>query len=176
MGKICDMVMKGPPKWFVRMIVALVILALGIQIGLYRERSSQTAQAVRAELDKKDAQLDRLKIALNDALFDLAVEREKFEIVLCESGLKHEGIWGDGGRSYGIAQFQYATFRDLRGQAGRPDLRWKNRDDQLWLLDWALRHGYGRYWTCYKSSRELGVRSQEKSNGDAVALVQGGKQ
>ncbi len=144
-----DRIMKGPPKWFIRTIVTLFILAAGFQVGLYKERSTQTAQAIRLEFEKKEAQIDRLKIALNDTTFSLEVEREKLSILLCESGISHEGIWGDGGRSYGIAQFQFATFKDLRGQAGRPDLQWKRRDDQLWLLDWALRHGYGRYWTCY---------------------------
>jgi hypothetical protein len=84
------------------------------------------------------------------------VEQEKLEILLCESGIKHDGVWGDGGKSYGVAQFQKATFNDLKEKAGRPELRWKNRADQLWLLDWALRHGYGRYWSCYSKERTGG--------------------
>ncbi len=144
-----DRIMKGPPKWLIRTIVTLFILAIGIQVGLYKERSTQTAQAIRAEFAKKDAQIDRLKIALSDAQFDCEVEREKLSILLCESGISHEGIWGDGGKSYGIAQWQKRSFVWLAGLAGKPHLQWKKRDDQIWLLDWALRHGYGRYWTCY---------------------------
>lgn len=149
-----DAAMKGPPKWFVRLMFTLALVGVGVQIGLYKERSTQTAQAVRAMIANKDGEIDALKIALNHTVFDLLIEREKLSILLCESGIRHEGIWGDGGKSYGIAQFQLATFKDLRQQAGRPDLQWKRRDDQLWLLDWALRHGYGRYWTCYGKERK----------------------
>jgi hypothetical protein len=135
---------------FLKTVIALIILTIGVQLGLFAERSTQTAQAVRETLAKKDALIDRLKIAKSEAEFDAAVEREKLHILTCESGIRHKGVWGDGGESYGVAQFQRATFRDLQTQAGRPELRWKNRDDQIWLLDWALRHGYGRYWTCYQ--------------------------
>lgn len=153
MEKLCDMVMKGPPRWMKLSILAAIILVVGVQVGMYKERSTQTAEAIKTQLDEKDAVINRLLIALNDAQFDLEIERTKLAIIECESGIKHEGVWGDGGRSYGIAQFQYRTFDWMRGQAGRPELRWKNRRDQLWLLDWALRRGYGKYWTCYSKTK-----------------------
>lgn len=157
---IYDAVMKGPPKWFIRAVIILAILTIGVQVGLYKERSTQTARAIREQLAAKDRHIDELKIVLSAVHFDLEVEREKLSILTCESGIRHEGIWGDGGRSYGIAQFQYATFKDLRTQAGRPALAWKNMRDQLWLLDWALRHGYGRYWTCYGKTKPKGTRHE----------------
>lgn len=154
---IYDVVMKGPPKWILRATFTLIVLTVGLQIGMYKERSTQTAEYIQGEFAKKNAETDKLKIAYNVVSFDLEVEKEKLSILLCESGIKHEGVWGDGGESYGIAQWQYATFKDLRELAGRPWLKWKNRDDQIWLLDWALRNGYGKYWTCY-SKRKGGQR------------------
>jgi hypothetical protein len=148
-----DAVMKGPPKWLIRATVMLGILTIGAQIGMYRERTKQTAQAIGVELGKKDALIDGYRAELNNARFDLDVEKQKLSIILCESGCKHTGVWGDGGKSYGIAQFKYKTFCELRTEAGLPALRWKNRDDQVRLLDWALRHGYGKYWTCYTGGK-----------------------
>lgn len=158
MGLLYDAVMKGPPRWFIRGLFLFLVLCIGVQLGLWHERSKQMASAINAELAKKDAAMDRLKVALNDAQYDLEVERTKLRIILCESNVRHTGVWGDGGKSYGICQFQYATFKDLREEAGRPELRWKNRDDQLWLLDWALRHGYGGRWACYKKTTEVAKR------------------
>ena len=160
-----DVIMKGPPRWFVRGAVLLLVLVVGVQLGLWQERSKNTTEAIRAETAKQAMEIDRLKIALNEARFNVEIEREKFSILTCESNIRHKGIWGDGGKSYGIAQFQLATFKDLREKAGRPELRWKNRDDQIWLLDWALRNGYGRYWTCFQKA---GSRGQDQG-----ARVQG---
>jgi hypothetical protein len=128
------------------LIVGLVLVQAGIARGRALAAPSVSIQAYNQTL------IDGLQRQLNEARFDAEVERQKLSIILCESDGKHVGTWGDGGRSYGIAQFQRATFNDLRKEAGRPDLRWKNRDDQLWLLDWALRHGYGDRWTCFKKA------------------------
>lgn len=138
-------------------IVAMAMIIVILQLGMYAGRKAE-AQAAQPSY------LDQLKIRLTAAEYELEIEREKLSIIICESDyykngvIKHEG-WGDGGKSYGIAQFQLATFRDLRAEAGRPELRWKNRDDQLWLLDWALRHGYGKYWTCYGKTDPSAPRS-----------------
>jgi hypothetical protein len=91
---------------------------------------------------------------INEALSaDLRIEREKQKILTCESGYRHDGVWGDNGKSYGIAQFQKRTFNNFKKLAGRPELSWYSQKDQLWLLDWALRHNFGKYWTCYKKGR-----------------------
>ena len=128
-------------KW---LIAALSIFILGTQLGMYHERTRYNMpQSVE----------DGYKTDLNNARFDLEIEKQKLNILLCESGCKHTGVWGDGGKSYGIAQFQYKTFCDLKGEAGIPSLRWTNREDQIRLLDWALRHGYGKYWTCYTGGK-----------------------
>lgn len=125
--------------------IAIVVLQFGMYIG-----RTQSAEASASVSSTGQTYIDILRIQLNAARYDVEVEREKLNILTCESGIKHEGTWGDGGKSYGIAQFQYATFDYLRNKAGRPGLRWKNRDDQIELLDWALRNGYGKYWTCFQ--------------------------
>lgn len=133
-------------KLIAGLIVAVVAMVVVLQLGMYVGRTTNAEASVRAP---EQLTIDLLKQQLAETRFNFEVEREKLSIILCESGAMHHNVWGDGGKSYGIAQFQYRTFNDLRTQAGRPELRWKSRDDQLWLLDWALRHGYGKYWTCY---------------------------
>lgn len=79
---------------------------------------------------------------------DIELERQKIIILQCESSCRHEGVWGDGGRAYGIAQFHEKTFNAMKKMAGRPGLNWRDKDDQLWLFDWALRNGHAHNWTC----------------------------
>lgn len=79
------------------------------------------------------------------------------KIIECESKFKHVNNWGDLDYpypAYGIAQFQERTFNWMKGLAKMPDLEWKNREDQIWLLRWALKNGYGNHWyTCYNRAR-----------------------
>lgn len=72
----------------------------------------------------------------------------------CESGFKHEGLFGDGGDAYGIAQFHFRTFygyRKLAIEQGYPfeNFQYENREDQLELMSWAFLNGKQRAWTCW---------------------------
>ena len=80
--------------------------------------------------------------------YDLSIEREKKKIIACESGGKHDGVWGDNRKAYGVAQFHRVLFDELKIKSKNPKLKWKNKEDQLWLLDWALRNGYSKKWSC----------------------------
>lgn len=79
------------------------------------------------------------------------------DVVQCESGWNHYDKNGrilEGDKHleiqvYGIAQFQIRTFKWLKDLARRPELHWRNKDDQIWLLQWAIDNGYGDLWTCY---------------------------
>lgn len=76
-------------------------------------------------------------------------------VIQCESAFK-PNVWGDLDKpfpSFGIAQFQRRTFLWLSAKAGRTDLKWKDPKDQMWLLIWAIKHGYGHYWTCWRHLR-----------------------
>jgi hypothetical protein len=82
---------------------------------------------------------------------DEAVRYITTNITFCESSNRHEETWGDGGAAYGVAQFHKPTFNWMKNLAGHPEYNWKSKDDQLKLLDWAIRNGYGKHWgTCYK--------------------------
>jgi hypothetical protein len=176
--KLYDAVIKGPPKWTKIIFWTLIILIAGIQIGLYKGRYQAITESVGQVLQAKDREIQKLKE-------DIYVERAKLKIVLCESDGRHDNVWGDGGKSYGICQFQKPTFNWMRDLAGRPDLKWWSRDDQLALLDWALRNGYGKYWTCYgkvpsrpalaQALVNAGCRPQPSpARGEGVKTAKGG--
>ena len=69
-------------------------------------------------------------------------------IIMCESSGRHNNIWGDAGE-YGIAQFLPETFYWMSEISGI-DGEWKNKEDQIKILKWAIRNGYGSHWTCYR--------------------------
>ena len=68
----------------------------------------------------------------------------------CESGDRHEGIWGDSGMAYGRWQFWEKTFYWLADLTGYKNLNWKNEADQDRVGMWALENGYGYLWTCFR--------------------------
>lgn len=74
------------------------------------------------------------------------------KVLRCESSYRHENLWGDLNYTfpaYGIAQFQERTFKELAGKAGYKNLEWKDKEDQVRILAWGLRNGYGKRWSCY---------------------------
>ncbi len=62
-------------------------------------------------------------------------------------------IWGDWGNSYSIAQFQWKTFDKWKKEAGMPELKYDQWQDQLKLQAWAWKQGktYRRAWTCWRN-------------------------
>ncbi|MBI5643322.1 MAG: hypothetical protein HY954_07590 [Deltaproteobacteria bacterium] len=71
-------------------------------------------------------------------------------IIWCESRGRHDGVWGDAGKSYGIAQFTESTFFELSQKAGMDGAEWKSKEDQLMLLAWGMENGYGYKWSCWR--------------------------
>ena len=69
------------------------------------------------------------------------------KITACESSNRHEGVWGLAGE-YGIAQFKERTFYWMAELAGLDNPDWKNKGQQLYLLDWAIAEGLEGHWTC----------------------------
>ena len=101
------------------------------QVPVVSERLARLQAKVREELEMKE-----LVIA----------------ILECESSNRPD-VWGDGGKSYGIAQIQERTWDYLAPKAGiKGD--WKDPGDQVALLEWAIENGYGGYWTCYRKLTE----------------------
>ena len=72
------------------------------------------------------------------------------KIIFCESGNRHDNIWGDNGKAYGIAQFWEGTFYGFAKKAGLQNADWKNKEQQIYLLEWALENNLGSHWTCLK--------------------------
>jgi len=74
-------------------------------------------------------------------------------VIMCESSGRHN-IWGDLNYTYpafGIAQFQERTFYWMAEKANLNNPNWKSEWQQVWLLEWAIDNGYGKYWTCYRN-------------------------
>jgi hypothetical protein len=77
-------------------------------------------------------------------------------IMKCESNLRFN-VWGDDGKSFGIAQFRKETFYEFanmaKGEMKAEKLwpaEWRHPQHQVFLLNWAIDHGYGNRWTCYR--------------------------
>lgn len=72
-------------------------------------------------------------------------------IIECESSGRHN-VYGkqDHGASYGIAQFRRETFYEFAKKAGMKKMRYVNPIHQLRVMNWALDHGYGNRWTCFR--------------------------
>jgi hypothetical protein len=75
------------------------------------------------------------------------------DILECESAGRYNVV-GDDGVSVGIAQFQRVTFDTLKRKAHHREWQWKNPVHQMRLLNWAIDHGYGRLWTCYRKIKK----------------------
>jgi hypothetical protein len=89
-----------------------------------------------------------LFVLFSPPAMSMSVE-DAIEVIDCESSGRHNAV-GDGGKSVGIVQFQKATFNWMKKAAGKPNWSWKNPIHQLRLMVWAVDHGYGDQWTCYR--------------------------
>lgn len=123
---------------------SILALIAGFVIGTGNGRSLER-QAIVGEF----MELEAARASLDAETNRLHVERVVAGIINCESGGRHNGLWGDGGRSYGVAQFNEQTFYRFAAKSGAPDLDWKSREDQIALLRWAVANGYGPSWSCY---------------------------
>ena len=82
------------------------------------------------------------------------------KVMKCESPDGKHNIWGDLNyphKAFGIAQFQKRTFVWMSRISGKKHLQWKNKKDQIELLNWAIEKGYGHYWTCFRVLSKRGL-------------------
>lgn len=102
----------------------------------------------------------RIYEVLDEATEEINKEQETLEIleniIKAESGGKHEGVWGDEGKSYGIVQFSKNTFEFLSEKSGIENLEWKNEYDQIVLLRWAIMNDFGSHWSTYEKAKKGG--------------------
>jgi len=71
------------------------------------------------------------------------------DVIECESSGRTT-VYGDDGDAFGILQFHQKTFNWLKKKSGMKNLKRSSPIDQIKLFQWAVRHGYGGLWTCYR--------------------------
>jgi hypothetical protein len=81
--------------------------------------------------------------------------QQKVDILNCESGGRHYGVWGDHHKAYGIAQFHQGTFDRFKNEMGFPQARIESLHDQLAVFSWAIDNGYANHWTCAKCETKV---------------------
>lgn len=65
------------------------------------------------------------------------------EVLKCESSLMHDGIYGDSGLAYGVAQFHKKTFD------GFCEGDYHDYKDQIKCFVKMIADGLGSHWTCW---------------------------
>lgn len=107
----------------------------------------------RLESLSEISEKEKAKILLSEIAgkkgLPLALIKGIGEIINCESGWKHEGVFGDNGKAYGIAQFHKSTWDWLNKQRST-NLDYYSMEDQIDMLVFALTNGYGKFWTCFQ--------------------------
>jgi len=71
-------------------------------------------------------------------------------VAYCESGLRHEGVYGDNSLAYGTFQYHRGTFEWFNKRATTTPLNYYDLYDQVWLTAWAFDNGLESHWTCWK--------------------------
>lgn len=130
---------QGLSKWEKRIIKLVVFWSLAIiliQVGIWHGRKI-TNEAWEAALTEISQEYERLIIL------------EK--IIRLESSGKHQ-VWGANGE-FGICQFKPETFFFLAEKAGLPDPDWQNQAQQIALLNWSIRNGFGNHWSTFEKAK-----------------------
>lgn len=77
---------------------------------------------------------------------------ETSQLIQCESGNRHDEVWGDNNKAYGLFQFWEGTFNDFVKEANMEDMKmdWKSPEHQFRVWKWAYYNGKLNHWSCYK--------------------------
>ena len=85
-------------------------------------------------------------------------QRTVYWIIKLESGQRNIPCnYSETCNEYGPAQFKEETFNWMKSLAKMEQLEWRNPTDQVTLLDWALRNGYGNHWATYSLARQRAI-------------------
>lgn len=63
---------------------------------------------------------------------------------------------GDHGLARNLAQFHPLTFLWMKKKANMPNLEYENPQDQIILMEWGVKNGYGDNWSTYR--RYYGIK------------------
>lgn len=137
-------------------IICVLTLLLSINNTIHISNPQPLSESQPATTSNTSEQVDPqiLGIIIDEPDIDELANK----IIECESNWRHLDkngnlLVGDKHLTYqalGIAQFQRRTFDFLSKLAGRTDLRIESEQDQIWLLDWAIKNGYEHYWSCFE--------------------------
>lgn len=127
-------------------ITAILLVGLAFISILFIKREIRI-ENVEVNTVKKESPQEIIERVAEE--FDLD-SRIMVAVAKCESGLRHDGIYGDGGRAYGVAQFHRPTFEHFKVKAGMPELQYEKFEDQIILMAWMFSNGLQFHWTCYQ--------------------------
>ncbi|MBI3812950.1 MAG: hypothetical protein HY279_00580 [Nitrospinae bacterium] len=149
--------------WLIYTAGTFIIVVALMQVWTFKGSEIERID-IRKEIEINSIAISVLQRKIDGLNEELKHRKIVQRVIDCESSGRHEGVWGDGGKSYGIAQFQKRTFYYLAAKAlksphppffmagQRGD--WKDREDQIQLLTWAVKNGYGNLWSCYKQYKQ----------------------
>lgn len=146
-------IIKIPIEWL------FPIFILGIVIVWFQMEQMEQIKRMReikGELKENNGLITGLEARLSSVKEEMNHRELILSIIACESSGRHDNVWGDNGRSYGIAQFQERTFYNLAKKSGMQGLKWEDRKAQIRLLSWAVKNGHGKEWTCYNKLQKRG--------------------
>ncbi len=138
-----------------KIIMVFLVFLFGIMAGYGWQNYHHKLLVgdLREEISDNRQRINEMRASVISLQEDIKTEQIVQKIIICESSGKYNAR-GDGGKSYGPAQFKNATFKWMKVLAGRPEIQWKNPQHQVWLLRWAIGNGYGGHWTCYQNENK----------------------
>ena len=91
------------------------------------------------------------RVCWEQALNEVSTEYQTLDIlegiIVAESSGRHD-VWGKDGER-GICQFKKSTFYWMAEKARLENPDWKDQTQQIYLLNFAIRNGWGKLWTTY---------------------------
>jgi Transglycosylase SLT domain len=125
---------------------SLLLIYLGVLIDRHYQTLKPASPAIQQESYRK-------------IVYRLVDFRERLirHLIFLESSGRPT-VYGDHGMSYGLLQFQKATFEYMKKKAGMEWMEWKDPDDQVALARWMVGHGYGNQFSTYRLALKRTIR------------------
>ncbi|MCK6462842.1 MAG: hypothetical protein L6Q29_03440 [Candidatus Pacebacteria bacterium] len=109
-----------------------------------------TSTSSIGHIEKEPLKLAEILALIKKYSVQYSVSYEELKRVIdCESDFLHEGIYGDNGLAYGIAQFHENTFNLFKKDAKMEWMEYKDLEDQIQLMAWSFAYGRQNHWTCW---------------------------
>jgi hypothetical protein len=123
--------------------LAIVGIAIPLQIHSDESKALQLKSPLDVLTDTSNVQEIKSAVVFLAEKYGLN-ENQLLTTLQCESGLRHNKIYGDSGSAYGVAQFHKPTFNAYcQGD-------YYNIKDQLNCLVFMWQKGLQHHWSCWK--------------------------